>query len=127
MGFEFTKDYRLIMTDDGPEVLVDSPYKLEDTPLTPAKLKFKYGMSRTEVIRYMKAFDGKVRTIVSHEPIITPLLEMPLKEGNVTMEDIELNQLVMDGPEVFIDEFGLQVYSHSEVTTVQELKDLRYD
>lgn len=127
MGFEFTKDYRLIMTDDGPEVFVDSPYKIDDTPLTPAKLRFKYGMSRSEVIHYMKNLNGKVKTIVSHEPIITPLLKVPLQIGKLTMEDIELNQLVMDGHEVFIDEFGLQVYSCSEITTVQELKDLRYD
>jgi len=127
MGYELTKDYTLLMTDDGPVVFVDSPHKVEDASLTPARLKFKHGMSRTDVIRYMKVLDGKVSSIVSHEPVITPLLEIPLKDGSLTIEEVELNQLVMDGNEVFIDEFGLPIYCHSELSTSEGLKDLRYD
>ena len=128
MGFDFTKDYRLFMTDDGPRVLIDTPHKLgeEKIDLPPVELSLPFNMSRTQTIRYLKNLNLKVRTVVDHEVIITPLHQY-IKDNSIELEDLKLSQLVTYGDEMYIDEFGLPVYSASVLSGKEEFIDKRYE
>ena len=85
------------------------------------------GLSRTQVILYMKELHYKVSTIVSHEPIFNPVLERSLALGLISMEDLELSQRVTDGPEWYLDEFGLPVFSYSFLGETSTFTDKRYE
>lgn len=129
MGYDFTKDYRLFMTDNGPKVLIDSPFTIgeENFKLAPAELVLPYGMSRTDVIKYLRGLNLKVQSTIDHSLIISPLHDKLLENGLIDLEDIKIAQLVVNEDEIYVDEFGLEVYSHSTLSDESKLIDKRYD
>lgn len=123
MGYQF-HEYKINMTDNGPVVEIFSPFKVKDVPLPPAVLMLPYGMSRTKVIRHMKTLDYSIETIVDHEPIVTDFH----KFFNIDQEEIGPGQIIRDGDEWLLDDFGMHVYAYSFLTSEKgQLKDLRYD
>jgi hypothetical protein len=128
MGYSLITDYRLFMTDNGPRVLIDSPYKIgeEEVSLAPVDLQLPFGMSRSEAIRYLRTLDLKVKTVIDHELILTPLHEF-IKDDPFELENLTVAQLVVNGDEVYIDEFGLEVYSMSTLSDTEQLIDKRYE
>jgi hypothetical protein len=129
MGFDFTKDYRLFMSENGPRVLIDSPYTIgeEKLKLSPVELILPFGMSRTDTIRYLKNLNFQVKTTVDHSLVFSPIHEKMLEDNLIDLEDIKIAQLVVNGDEIYIDEFGLEVYSYSTLSDESKLIDKRYD
>jgi hypothetical protein len=129
MGYTLVFDYTLVMSDNGPCVLLYPPYKLDGVQLPHFTLILPFNFSRSDVIQYMRTLPYKVTTTIAHSPVLNSLLQDSIDKGFKTLEDIEIEQLVTeeDGSE-FLDEFGMKVYACSVlVNGPGELIDTRYD
>ena len=112
-------DYTITWSDNGPIVSFKSPFILEGTPIPGPKMLLDYGTTRRQIIDLFKNFHYNIEVTISHELIQSDLA--PKEPNEQYLIDPETGEL-------FVDEFGLNVYTFARFCIEKDtLKDLRYD
>lgn len=115
------------MTDDGPVVTFECPYKLPECPeadMPPLVKRYPWGMSRSQVIRDLMNCEYSISLILAHDPPIP-------KPEDVSEMDHHLDHIdkrvLLEG-EFYRDDFGCFVYAVPYFSTgPSQLFDWRFD
>lgn len=116
----------ITFTDDGTLALLQSEILVDGLKTSPLEVLFPYGTYRRKAKESMQGIG--VLTVVSHELILDKATEDLLHRNITTIEQVREKQLLKDGEEYHIDDFGFYVYFCNYATEGQDkLIDNRYE